>query len=182
MNLPNIITTCRIVLVPVIFWLLVTEQSILAFISFLVAGISDAVDGFLANRFNWKTELGSYLDPLADKLLIVSIFVAFGVSGVLPLWLVIAVVSRDLLIVAGVILAWLIERPFHIKPVKVSKANTVCQVFLAGMVLANQAYSLNLDHIIRFFIVITGLLTIASLAVYLVMWLRHMAIWENDNN
>lgn len=180
MNLPNIITTCRIILVPVIFWLLLTEQSMLAFVSFLVAGISDAIDGFLANRFNWKTELGSYLDPLADKLLIVSMFVAFGVSGVLPLWLVIAVVSRDLLIVAGVILAWLIERPFSIKPVRVSKANTVSQVFLAGIVLADQAFFLNLDIVVKAFIVLTGALTLTSLAVYLVMWLRHMEIWEKE--
>ena len=178
MNLPNIITTCRIILVPVIFWLLVTEQNMLAFFSFLVAGISDAIDGFLANRFDWKTELGSYLDPLADKLLIVSIFVALGVSGVLPKWLVIAVVSRDLLIVAGVILAWLLDRPFPIKPARVSKANTVSQVFLAGIVLADQVHFMDLDHLVSFFIVTTGALTLASLAVYLVMWLRHMEIWE----
>src|SRR5512139_3496695 len=96
-SLPNIITTGRVILVPVIFWLLVTEQSQLAFFAFLVAGLSDAVDGYLANRFDWKTELGSYLDPIADKLLFVSTFIAFGVSGALPSWLVIAVVSRDIL-------------------------------------------------------------------------------------
>lgn len=178
-NLPNIITTCRIVLVPIIFWLLVTGQSMLAFLFFLVAGVSDAVDGFLANRFNLKTELGSYLDPLADKLLIVSMFVAFGVSGVLPLWLVIAVVSRDILIIAGVILAWVLDRPFPIKPVRVSKANTVSQVFLAGTVLANQAFVFGIDNFIQIFIIITGALTITSLAVYLLMWLRHMEIWDN---
>ena len=94
-----------------IFWLLLTGQSKIAFFVFVCAGISDAVDGYLAKRFDWSTELGSYLDPLADKLLIVSIFIALGVRNELPLWLVIAVVSRDILIVAAVLLAWLLDQP-----------------------------------------------------------------------
>ena len=87
--------------VPVIFWLLLTGRTQLAFLIFVLAGISDAVDGYLAKRFDWRTELGAYLDPLADKLLIVSIYIALGVRGELPLWLIIMVVSRDILIVAG---------------------------------------------------------------------------------
>src|SRR5205085_1885968 len=102
---------------------LLSDQSKIAFVVFLCAGISDAVDGFLAKRFNWRTELGSYLDPLADKLLIVSIFIALGVRNELPLWLVIAVVSRDILLVAAVLLAWLLDKPVRIKPLAVSKAN-----------------------------------------------------------
>ena len=109
-NIPNFITLGRIISVPVIFWLLLSGQSKIAFFVFVCAGISDAVDGYLAKRFDWTTELGSYLDPLADKLLIVSIFIALGVRNELPLWLVIAVVSRDILIVAAVLLAWLLEQ------------------------------------------------------------------------
>ena len=97
--------------VPVIFWLLLTGQTQAAFLVFVCAGISDAVDGYLAKRFDWRTELGSYLDPLADKLLIVSIYIALGVRGELPLWLVIAVVSRDILIVVAVLLSWLLDQP-----------------------------------------------------------------------
>lgn len=175
MSLPNIITTGRVILVPVIFWLLVTGQSQLAFFAFLVAGLSDAVDGYLANRFDWKTELGSYLDPIADKLLVVSIFVAFGVSGALPSWLVIAVVSRDMLIVAGVVLAWLMHRPFQMKPLGVSKANTAALVVLVAVVLADQAFALGLDTLKILLIGLTGALTFASLAAYLDLWLRHMS-------
>ena len=97
-NIPNFITLARVLSVPVIFWLLVNGNSRIAFFVFLCAGISDAVDGYLAKRFKWTTELGAYLDPLADKLLIVSIYIALGVSNEIPLWLVIAVVSRDILI------------------------------------------------------------------------------------
>ena len=92
MSIPNLITLGRVILVPVVFWLLITHQLQAAFLAFVVAGISDAVDGFLAKRYNWETELGAYLDPIADKLLIVSIFIALGVSGKLPPWIVIAVV------------------------------------------------------------------------------------------
>ena len=102
LNLPNLITLLRVILVPVVFWLLITGQTQLAFVLFIVAGISDAVDGYLAKTFGWQTELGAYLDLLADKLLIVCIFLALGVDGNLPVWLVVAVVSRDILIVIAV--------------------------------------------------------------------------------
>ena len=80
----------------------------IAFLLFLAAGISDAVDGFLAKRFGMTTELGAYLDPLADKALIVSIYVTLGITGVIPRWLVILVVSRDIMIVGAVMLSWLV--------------------------------------------------------------------------
>jgi cardiolipin synthase len=178
-SLPNIITTGRVILVPVIFWLLVTGQSQLAFYAFLVAGISDAIDGYLAKRFDWQTELGSYLDPIADKLLIVSVFIALGVSGALPSWLVIAVVSRDILIVAGVVLAWLMDRPFAMKPILVSKANTAALVLLVGVVLADQAFALGWENLRLVLVGLTGALTFASLAAYLDMWLRHMSATDS---
>ena len=130
---------------PAVFWLLVTGQTKRAFVLFIIAGVSDAVDGFLAKRFGWQTELGAYLDPLADKLLIVSIFLALGVDGKLPLWLVIAVVSRDILIVIAVVLSWLLGNPVRIRPLIVSKANTVAQIVLAATVLADEGFGLGLD-------------------------------------
>src|SRR5688572_17075409 len=131
LNIPNLITLGRVILVPLVFWLLITGQTEAAFFAFIIAGISDAVDGWLAKSFGWSTELGAYLDPLADKLLIVSIFLALGVGGKLPLWLVIAVVSRDILIVIAIVLSWLLGNPVRIQPLAVSKANTVAQIVLA---------------------------------------------------
>jgi cardiolipin synthase len=141
---------------------------------FICAGISDAVDGYLAKRFNWQTELGAYLDPLADKLLIVSIYIALGVRNELPLWLVIAVVSRDILIVAGVLLAWLLDQPFHVKPLGVSKANTAMQIVLAATVLADAGFTLHLETLRVMLVWITGALTGLSLAAYLKTWFMHM--------
>lgn len=179
MSLPNLITLGRVILVPVVFWLLITNQLQLAFLLFLVAGVSDGVDGFLAKRFNWQTELGAYLDPIADKLLIVCIFIALGVTERLPLWLVILVVSRDVLIVIAVILSWLMENPTPMKPLSVSKFNTVAQILLAGTVLADQAYMLRLDGPILVLIWITAGLTVASLVAYLRLWLKHMTLQDS---
>jgi cardiolipin synthase (CMP-forming) len=181
-NIPNFITLARIISVPVIFWLLVTGQSQLAFFVFLAAGISDAVDGFLAKRFDWRTELGSYLDPLADKLLIVSIYIALGVRAELPLWLVIAVVSRDILIVAAVLLSWLLDQPVRIKPLAVSKANTAAQIVLAATVLADEGFALGLETTRQALVWITGALTLLSLATYLRTWIMHMTGYESGRD
>ena len=179
LNLPNLITLGRVILVPVVFWLLITGQTEMAFVIFIVAGISDAVDGYLAKTFGWKTELGSYLDPLADKLLIVSIFLALGVGGKLPLWLVIAVVSRDILIVIAIMLSWLLGNPVRIRPLIVSKANTVAQIVLAATVLADEGFGLGLQAARVVLIWLTGALTVASLAAYLHSWLLHMSGYES---
>jgi cardiolipin synthase len=172
----------RVILVPVVFWLLVTDQLKAAFLAFVVAGVSDAVDGFLAKRYKWETELGAYLDPLADKLLIVSIFIALGVTVKLPSWLVIAVVSRDLLIVIAVILSWLLNHPTPMRPIAVSKANTVAQILLAAVVLADEAFDLRLKGPVSVLIWVTGGLTIASLIAYLRVWLRHMTLYETTGS
>src|SRR6201995_5110187 len=93
----------------------------IAFALFVAAGISDAVDGFLAKRFHMASELGAYLDPLADKALIVSIYVSLGIAGALPISLVILVVSRDIMIISGFMMSWLVGKPIPVKPLAVSK-------------------------------------------------------------
>lgn len=175
MNIPNLITLGRVILVPIVFWLMLQGEAKSAFVLFVIAGISDAVDGFLAKRFGWTTELGAYLDPLADKLLIVCIFVALGFRGALPTWLVIAVVSRDVLIVVGILLSWVLNHPVRIKPLVVSKANTLIQLVLASTVLADEAFGLGLSTLRVVLIWLTGVLTVASLAAYMWAWLRHMS-------
>jgi cardiolipin synthase len=181
-NIPNFITLARVLSVPVIFWLLITAQNEAAFYVFVLAGLSDAVDGFLAKRFNWSTELGAYLDPMADKLLIVSIYIALGVRHELPPWLVIAVVSRDILIVLAVLLSWLMNKPVHIRPLAVSKANTVAQLLLAAMVLADTAFALGLDTARVVLVWVTGVLTLLSLATYLWTWLLHMTGYDSSTD
>lgn len=181
-NIPNFITLGRIFAVPVVFWLLLRDETKLAFFIFLAAGISDAIDGYLAKRFHWQSELGAYLDPLADKLLIVSIFLALGSSGNLPLWLVLAVVMRDLMIVAAVLLSWLMDHPVRIKPFIISKANTTAQIMLASLVLADEGFALGLVNLRAVLVWVTGILTILSLGAYLVTWQRHMTGAESTGS
>ena len=178
MSIPNLITLGRVILVPVVFWLLLTGELKAAFLVFVVAGISDAVDGFLAKRFNWETELGAYLDPIADKLLIVCIFIALGVTGRLPSWLVIMVVSRDVLIVIAVVLSWLLGNPTPMKPLAVSKINTGVQIVLAATVLADEAFALRLNGPVQFLNLLVAVTTVASLVAYLRVWLRHMTLFS----
>eukprot|EP01035_Chromulina_nebulosa_P053379 gene53379-72942_t len=114
-SIPNIITLGRILLVPVIVWAIAANQMEIAFAIFVIAGVSDAVDGFLAKRFNMARELGALLDQLADKALLVSIYVALGIWGAVPRWVVILVVSRDIMIVGAVIVSWLFGKPIPMK-------------------------------------------------------------------
>src|SRR5512145_515092 len=130
----------RILLVPVVVWAIAAGHLHIAFLLFMIAAVSDAVDGFLAKRFGMTSELGAYLDPLADKALIVSIYVSLGVTGALPRWLVILVVSRDIMIVGAVMLSWLVGNPVTVKPLLVSKLNTGAQIVLACLVLAALAF------------------------------------------
>ena len=175
MNLPNLITIARILLVPFIVWLIINGDFFLAFVAFILAGISDAADGFIAKRWGLVSEVGAYLDPLADKLLLVSIYVALGLAKQLPAWLVILVVSRDVLIVGGLLLSWFIGRPMAVRPLMISKVNTAAQIVLATIVLAVLGLGLPWGLLIDLGGIVVAALTLASLAVYLRDWLRHMA-------
>lgn len=174
-NLPNLLTIGRIVLVPLTVWLIATGRYGFAFICFVAAGVTDAIDGYLARRWDQRTELGAYLDPLADKALLVSIYVTLGIVGHLPSWLVILVVSRDVMIVGAVILSWLLDQPVTIKPLYVSKMNTVGQIALAAIVLLDLAVDVVPDPVMTVAMVIAGTLTVVSAGAYLVQWGRHMA-------
>jgi len=181
LNIPNIITVFRIFLVPLVVWLMLDGRMQAAFLLFLLAGISDGLDGYLAKRYGWQTELGAYLDPLADKALLVSIYVVLGLFSHVPVWLVLAVVSRDILIVGAILLSWMLARPVPMRPLFVSKANTVGQIMLAAMVLGDLGFALGMESIVAVLIWLTGGLTILSAAAYLVTWLRYMATYEEPS-
>jgi cardiolipin synthase len=160
--------------VPVVVWAIISGEMRIAFLLFLAAGISDAVDGFLAKHFRMASELGAYLDPLADKALIVSIYVSLGIAGTLPIFLVIIVVSRDIMIISAFLLAWLVGRPMPVRPLMVSKANTVAQILLAVLVLAEQAFGFNAELLAQLTMAAVAILTLLSIAFYLAEWVRHM--------
>ncbi|HUI14719.1 MAG TPA: CDP-alcohol phosphatidyltransferase family protein [Xanthobacteraceae bacterium] len=174
MSIPNLITLGRILLVPVVVWVITSGQMGIAFGLFLAAGISDAVDGFLAKNFHMTSELGKYLDPLADKAMIVSIYVALGAAGALPIFLVILVVSRDIMIISAFLLAWLVGRPMPVRPLLVSKFNTLAQILLAALVLGEHAFALNAVRATELMMALVAVLTLLSIAFYLRDWVRHM--------
>ena len=172
------ITLGRIILVPVIVWAIASNQMAIAFAVFVIAGVSDAVDGFLAKRFNMASDLGALLDPLADKALLVSIYVALGIWGAVPRWIVILVVSRDIMIVTAVIVSWLFDKPVPMKPSMVSKLNTVAQVAFAALVLGSLAFD---RPSAPYDLILMGLVTVftlVSVSLYLVEWVRHMSTIE----
>jgi cardiolipin synthase len=180
-SIPNLITLARILLVPIVIWAITSGEMRIAFLLFFAAGASDAVDGFLAKRFGMATELGAYLDPLADKAMIVSIYVALGIADAIPHWLVILVVSRDVMIVGAVILSWLVDKPVALKPLLVSKLNTVAQIALALVVLCALGFKFEAEVAIVLLTGMVAALTLLSIAFYVAEWVRHMNATESGH-
>src|SRR5687767_5119963 len=137
-NLPNLITTARVLLAPYFVWLLLQDRYGDALIVFAVMGASDALDGYLAKTYHWQSRLGAYLDPLADKLMLVSAYIALAWKGLIPLWLVAIVVGRDVLILSGALAYHFVVRRLEMNPSAVSKANTFVQIVLALAVILDQ--------------------------------------------
>ncbi len=175
MNPANLITLGRLLSVPVSVWLILANEFAAAFWLFLLAGVSDAVDGFIAKRFNMRTRIGALLDPVADKTLLVSIYVTLGVAGQLPNWLVILVVSRDLMIVGGFLIGQLLAEQKNWQPLFVSKANTALQIVLVVLTLARLGFSFDDHGAGGGLILVVAATTVLSGGAYLVRWVRSLA-------
>ena len=134
-DIPNIITAFRFLLVPPVVILMLQDRFTAALLVFGVAGFSDALDGFLAKRFDWTSRLGGLIDPLADKLLLLSSFITLGWLGWIPVWLVVLIILRDLVIVAGAVFYHLRIEQLEAEPTMVSKLNTATQIFLVLAVM-----------------------------------------------
>ena len=145
LSIPNLITLGRILLVPVVVWAIASGAMWIAFVLFLGAGLSDAVDGYLAKRFHMTTELGAYL-----------------------------VVSRDIMIVGAVMLSWLVGTPIKVKPLLVSKLNTVAQIVFACVVLGTLGFGYPLPTLSLILMGVVAVLTLLSVAAYVAEWVRHI--------
>lgn len=174
-TLPNLITVGRLILVPLVVGAISEDRLDIAFWLFLIAGLSDAVDGAIARRWNLRTDLGAYLDAIADKSLLVAIYITLGIVGVLPRWLVILVVSRDLLIVGAFVLSWIMARPVAVRPLMISKVNTTAQIVLAAVILGDHAFAVDMKPLIAVGIYLVAATTVSSGAAYLVGWLGAMS-------
>jgi cardiolipin synthase (CMP-forming) len=174
-NLPNLITLARLLMTPIAVTMIVSQRYVAAFMVFVLAGISDGIDGFLAKRFELRTELGSYLDPLADKALLISIYVTLAAMGVLWPGLAILVASRDLMILFAVLVSWLLNKPVAIRPVWISKFNTVAQIAFAALLLGAKAFGYEEVVAQEVLAGIVAASTLASGGVYIAQWLDHMS-------
>ncbi|NOY62689.1 MAG: CDP-alcohol phosphatidyltransferase family protein [Gammaproteobacteria bacterium] len=169
-DIPNAISILRIALVPMLVLLLVQARFTEALLLFAIAGVSDALDGFLAKHYGWVSRLGSILDPLADKLLLVSSYVTLGLLGFLPLWLVVAVIARDIIIVLG---GWAFHRvigPYEMHPTYISKANTFTQILMIFMALLSLGWWPLEAKIIEYTAYIVGITTVLSGLDYVLIW------------
>ncbi|WP_420408984.1 CDP-alcohol phosphatidyltransferase family protein [Hoeflea sp.] len=175
MTLPNYITVARFIMVPAIILAMINGYMLTAFVLFVLAGLSDGVDGLIARQFNQRSELGTWLDPIADKFLLVAVFLMLGWLEALPNWLVLLAVTRDGLIVAAVMLSGLMNNPVKMQPLLISKANTLMQIVLLMLVMAELAGLAEFAVLVDWTIYVVAGLTVASASAYLVSWLRHMA-------
>ncbi|MGW8310820.1 MAG: CDP-alcohol phosphatidyltransferase family protein [Thiogranum sp.] len=137
-DIPNVITVFRILLVAPVAWVLLRHEFALALVLFFIAGLSDALDGFLAKHFGWTSRLGAMLDPLADKALLVACYASLTWVGLLPLWLLALVVLRDVVIVTGAVVYNFRIRRLEAEPTLISKFNTLLQILLVLLVIVRQ--------------------------------------------
>jgi cardiolipin synthase len=182
-QIPNLISLLRIILVIPVVWALMSADFYTALVLFAVAGFSDALDGFLAKHYHWQSRLGSILDPLADKLLLVASFASLTWIGLLPYWLLWMVLGRDVLIVAGALAYHFIVGKFELLPVWSSKINTALQIALVLLVIFQQHWLFDAQH----WITIMTWLVVASIvnsgSEYLLVWgLRAWKTTRNDND
>lgn len=165
-HVPNALTILRLCSVPLIVWLMAEGAMAAAFWLFVAAGLTDAVDGAIARLFDAKSRLGMWLDPLADKVLLVSIYLTLGVQDHIPLWLVVLVVLRDVLIVLYAVV-YVLAGAFSGTPLFISKINTAVQIVLAALVLAYLGPGWGGPVLIEIFVIVVGVTTVASGAAYL---------------
>lgn len=171
-NIPNLITGLRILLVPPFLGLLLQERYGIALALFTIAGFSDALDGFLAKRYSWTSKLGSILDPIADKLLLVGSILVLGWLNELPRWLVVLVILRDAIIVMGAISYHLLINPVQGTPLLISKFNTLIQLGLVFAVIVHYGLTSIPNWLLTGLIYLTALTTIWSGTAYVWQWGR----------
>ena len=169
-SVPNVVTGLRLIAVPAVVMLLLSNSLTAAFWIIVAAGISDGLDGYLAKRLDAVTRLGTYLDPLADKALLIAVFVCLATLDLLPGWLVCLMILRDMLIVGGVLLSRVTALGIMVEPTTISKLNTFLQIFLGMWVLGQAVLAVDVPYIVGSLILLIVLTTLASGTLYLFRW------------
>ena len=169
LNIPNMLTLLRIVMTPVIVYMVLTGHAWLAVILMVVAGITDMLDGAIARYFNLRTSVGAYLDPLADKVMLISLFVTLFYMGKVPLFVFLAVIFRDIVIVLGAIAYEMVTHKLTMQPSLASKATTFMQITYVALLLLSMA--MNIPNLLLISTMwLAFLLTCISGLHYLISW------------
>jgi len=179
MTIPNLITVLRIILVPIFVIYMINNNTLASLIVFIIASISDALDGFLARVFHQKSNLGAHLDPLADKMLLMTAYITLAILKMIPSWLAVLAISRDVIILLGVLILYLNRYPVKINPSLLSKATTVTQIATVLVVLSH-GY-LNIEFLRIYIFWLAALLTIASGLQYIRIGMVILSEGANSN-
>lgn len=179
-DIPNLLSILRIIFIIPIVWLLLSKQFGSALIVFAIAGFTDGLDGFLAKQYKWQSRLGTILDPVADKLLLVASFTTLTLLNLIPLWLLLLVLARDILIVTGgLAYHYLIDR-FELEPVWSSKVNTVAQIGLVLLVILQECGVNGLQPVTDAGIWLVAASVMISGSEYILIW--GIRAWQQNNN
>lgn len=181
-DLPNIISVLRLLAVAPVAYLLLSEEFGWALVLFAVAGASDGLDGFLAKHYGWTSRLGGILDPLADKALLICCFLVLGWQGLVPIWLVLAVILRDVVIVTGALVYHFRVQAVEAAPIPASKLNTFLQILLLVLVITDAGVLPLPDRLIEMTILACLLTVVVSGAQYVWIWGRkaRMQGWKES--
>jgi cardiolipin synthase (CMP-forming) len=171
-HVPNGLSALRLLAAPFCALFILEGRDVAAFVVFLAAGFSDALDGYLARTFSLTTRFGAWIDPAADKLLMLASFVTLTLVGAVPLWLTCVVIGRDLAIVCGVLVATALKAPLEVKPLMVGKASTVAQVIYIAGLLALMAANIHAPVPILAGEALVAAFAFASLIAYALVWFR----------
>ncbi len=169
-HIPNTISVFRIFLVIPVIYLILKDSWESAFILVLLAGVSDGLDGFLARTFHWESKLGATLDPVADKILLVALFIVLGFKGVIPQWLVILIIARDAVIISGLMLYKLMTDDLKIRTLFASKLNTALLILFVLLHLFNLAVVAVPEYFFSILTMMIVVTTVVSGALYVILW------------
>lgn len=169
-HIPNIITIFRLLLIPPVAWAIMNGRYKLALVLFFIAGFSDGLDGFLARVFHWKSRLGSFLDPVADKILTLVCFLCLSWNALLPWWLFAVILLRDVIILGGATAYHLVTHELEMRPTFVSKFNTALQIILILAVLYSNSISPLPADLIQAMIYLMLVSTLVSGLIYVLIW------------
>ncbi|MDQ6967114.1 MAG: CDP-alcohol phosphatidyltransferase family protein [Mariprofundaceae bacterium] len=178
LNVPNMLTLARIIMTPVIVYMVLSDQAWLALVLMVIAGITDMLDGAIARYFNLRTTVGAYLDPMADKILLISLFVTLFIVEQVPLFVFLAIIFRDLIIVVGAITYEIVTHRLTMQPSFVSKATTFIQIIYVVLLLLNMAIVIPV-MLLQISMWLTFVLTCASGLHYLISWTGKAAKQES---